>query len=304
MMAGLRQYLAGSYPPGVSILFAAAWAVGVSGLYAVMDPRGAAWRPDAGLAVSALTLALDLLLMRILDDIRDRDYDRRNDPKRPLPRGVIGIAPLFGLCALLVVAILALNWSHPGRYLILAQLLYADVVLTLHEGWRWPSGDRLLLSLLINCPIQILLHLYLYAGYLRVVGHAGDHHGLLAIAVVVLASLHLEAAKKIVRKPRRGERTYVKVFGLGGTVGIAMAAVGLSSMLLLAAIGTRWSTTAVLLMLAPLALPLLAFLKFLRPEKRWRAKYAAYYLLLTFCTYGVGGIWLTGHRGQLFPAPP
>jgi 4-hydroxybenzoate polyprenyltransferase len=304
MIVGLRHYLAGSYPPVPSILFATAWAVGVSGLYAVVDPQGAAWRPDAGLAIAALTLALDLLLMRILDDIRDRDYDRLNDPKRPLPRGVVSIAQLLAWCAGLVVAIVAINWTHPGRFVIVGQLAYAALVMIVYERWHWPRGDRLLLSLLINCPIQILLHLYLYAGYLHGVGHAADHHGLLALAVVMLASVHLEAAKKIVRTPRPGERTYVRVFGLGGTVGIAMAAVGLSSCLLLTAIATRWSAAGILVMLAPLVLPLLALQKFRRPEERWRAKYAAYYLLLTFCTYGVGGVWLTGREGQLFVAMP
>lgn len=303
-MAGLRHYVAGSYPPVRSMLFAAAWAMGVSGLYAVVDPQGAAWRPDAGLAVAALTLALDLLLMRILDDIRDRDYDRLNDPERPLPRGVVSIAQLLAGCAVLVAAIVAINWTHPGRSVILGQLAYAALVLIVYERWHWPSGDRLLLSLLINCPIQILLHLYLYAGYLQVAGHGGDRHGLLAITVVVLASLHLEAARKIVRTPRPGERTYVRVFGLGGTVGIAMAAVGLSSFLLVTAIAARWSAVGILVMLAPLALPLVALQKFRRPEERWRARYAAYYLLLTFCAYGVGGVWLSGREGQLFVAMP
>jgi hypothetical protein len=114
----------------------------------------------------------------------------------------------------------------------------------------------------------------------------------------------VEAAKRVVRTPRPGERSYVRVFGLGGTVGIAMAAVGLSSLLLVSALAARWSAAGILVMLAPLALPLLALQKFLRPEERWRAKYAGYYLLLTFCTYGVGGVWLTGREGPLFVAMP
>ncbi|WP_186093884.1 hypothetical protein [Burkholderia gladioli] len=288
----LGRYVAGSYPPLISTLFALAWTFGLSGLYAIVDPRGAAWRPGADTAIATLTLALDLLLMRIVDDIRDRDYDRVNDPARPLPRGVVGIAEL--LVAYLVVAVLliALNATHPGVSLLVAQLVYALAILFIYELLGWPSGDRLVLTLLISCPAQILLHLYLYATYLARVGHGPDAWGLLALAIVLATTTHLELAKKVVRAPRPGERTYVRNFGLGGTVGIAMLSALGASALLLAAIVPRWPAIVCALLLAPLALPLVAYVRFLKPEQRWRAKYAVFYVLASFAAYAAGGLWL------------
>ncbi|NIE82523.1 MULTISPECIES: hypothetical protein [unclassified Burkholderia] len=288
----LGRYIAGSYPPVTSTLFALAWSFGVSGLYAIVDPRGGAWRPGADTAIAALTLALDLLLMRIVDDIRDRDYDRANDPARPLPRGVVAIPELLAAYLAVAVLLVALNAGQPGAGFLIAQLVYALAMLFTHEWLGWPSGDRLVLTLLISCPAQILLHLYLYSRYLARVGHGPDAWGLLALVIVLATTTHLEAAKKIVRVPLPGERTYVRDFGLGGTVGIAMFSALGASALLLAAIVSRWSAAGCVLLLAPLALPFSAYLRFLRPEPRWRAKYAAYYVLASFAAYAAGGLWL------------
>lgn len=298
MIARWGRYIAGSYPPLMSILLAVAWAYGVSGLYAVLDPAGGAWHPGWDTAIAALTLAMDLLLMRVIDDIRDLDYDRIHDPKRPLARGVVRISDLFWLYAIVSIAIVALNWRHAGLTIIVAQLLYALAVLFVHERLRWPSGDRLLLSLLISCPGQILVHAYLYAGYLHVVGHPPDRYGLLALGVVFFAALHLEMAKKIVRTPRPGERTYVTLFGVQGTVAVAMAAALISSALLIAGVSSRWPAMAVAMLMLPLILPLLALWRFNTPEPRWRARYAGYYLLLSFATYAIGGGWLAAQGAQ------
>ncbi|QWP77578.1 hypothetical protein J5226_03985 [Lysobacter sp. K5869] len=298
MIARLARYVAGSYPPAMSVSIALLWAYGVSGLFALCDPRGAAWRPDAATALAALTLAVDLLLMRMIDDLRDLDYDRIHEPQRPLARGAVRAADLGWAYALLSLGLVALNWGHAGLPILIAQLLYALLVLFVYRRWRWPDGDKLVLSLLISCPGQLLLHLYLYAGYLASAGHGPDGYGLLALAVVFCASLHPELAKKIVREPAPGQRSYVRTFGLRGTVAAAMGFAALSTALLLAPLASRWAAPGLLLLAAPLALPLAALIRFGRPEPRWRAKYALWYLLASFASYAIGGALLASRHGQ------
>ncbi|MET8153724.1 hypothetical protein ACIBSW_09785 [Actinoplanes sp. NPDC049668] len=284
------RFVAGSYPPLPSLLFAVAWAYGVTGLFAAVDPRAAHWRPDAGTAVAALTLAVDLLLMRALDDIRDLDYDRRFNPGRPLAAGAVRTGDLFVLYAVGSALLLILNAGTPAAMAVLAaQLGYGVLVVAVHLRLRWPSGDDLLLSLLVSFPAQLLLHLYLYAGYLHGTGLAPDRDAWIAIGIVVLASVHLELAKKITREPRPGERTYVDVFGLKGTTAVALIAPAVSTALLLPALRPdgAWALVAVV----PLALPALAGWRFFSTAApRWSATSPALYLLLTFAGYFLLGL--------------
>lgn len=54
--------------------------------------------------------------------------------------------------------------------MLLAQLAYAAGAIAVHRRWGRPSGDRLFASLLVSLPAPVLLHLYLYAGYLDASG--------------------------------------------------------------------------------------------------------------------------------------
>jgi hypothetical protein len=287
MIRRLGTYVLGSYPPLLSITFAACWAYGVTGLYAVVDPHPGPWRPGLGTAVAAVSLILNLLLMRVIDDIRDLDYDRAHSPNRPLPRGVVTTTELLGLYAAGSAVIIAINLGRGAALALIAgQLGYALLVLAAHRWLRWPDGDNVPLTLLISAPAQILLHLYLYAGYLRSAGHPADGSVWAALAVVVLASLHLELAKKIVRVPKAGERTYVTTIGLPATVALAVLTPLASAALLLAA-ARPWSPWT-LLVLAPMALPLIALWRFRDPAaNRWKGRYSAFYLLLAFAGYAV-----------------
>lgn len=56
----------GSHPPLASGVVAVFWACGVTGLFAALDSSGAGWRPGGGTAVAAVTVFVDLLLMRAL----------------------------------------------------------------------------------------------------------------------------------------------------------------------------------------------------------------------------------------------
>jgi hypothetical protein len=285
------RFIAGSYPPLPSVLFALAWAYGVTGLFAAVDPRASPWRPDAGTAVAALTVAVDLLLMRALDDIRDLDYDRRFHPGRPLAAGAVRTRDLLILYGVGAAGLLILNAGAPAATAVLAaQLGYGALVVAVHLRLGLPSGDDLIASLLVSLPAPLLLHLYLYAGYLHGTGLAPSRDASIAIGVVVLASLHPELAKKITRSPLPGERTYVDVLGLAGTTAVALIAPALSTALLLGSarrpIGA-WSLAAVV-PLVPIVLAGWRFLSTSAP--RWPAAAPALYLLLTFTGYFLLGL--------------
>ncbi|WP_131742816.1 hypothetical protein [Actinomadura roseirufa] len=282
--ARIGRFVRGAYPPLPSLLFAVAWAYGVTGLFAALDPAAEDWRPGAGTALAALSLLIDLLLMRALDDIRDLDYDRRFAPGRPLAAGVVRIGDLAVLYATGTAVLAALNAARPWPLaLLLAQLGYAAAVVAVHHRWGRPPADRLWLSLLVSLPAPVLLHLYLYAGYLDAAGHGADRYGALAVAAVVLAAGHLELARKITRRPRPGERTYVRTLGVAGTTALALTVPVLSAALVLGASQAPPAWTA--LAVVPLAPAALAARTFLRGRTRWPPAAPPLYLLLSFASY-------------------
>ncbi|NVI90683.1 hypothetical protein HUX53_26245 [Actinomadura sp. BRA 177] len=220
--------------------------------------------------------------MRALDDIRDLDYDRRFSPERPLAGGAVRVRDLGVLYGLGAVVLVALNVAWPWRAgVLVVQLGYAAAAIGVYRRWGRPSADRLFTSLLVSLPVPVLLHLYLYAGYLDSAGHGADGYGLVAVIVAVLAAGHVELAGKITRAPRAGERTYVTTLGLAGTLAFALTLPVLSVGLLAVFARTGWWTAVAF---APLAVPALGVWSFARGRRRWPRAAAAAYPLLAFAS--------------------
>jgi hypothetical protein len=296
--------VAGSYPPRAYLPYAVLWGAGGTAACAVADARISGWLPDAGVAVSCLTLVVDLLLMRALDDLRDLDYDRVHNPGRPLARGAVSRRDLGVLIAAGSVFILAVNaWRWPVMCVLAGQLGYALAVLWADRRLRWPPGDALLLGLGVSFPVQLLINGYLYSGLLYSAGLGPSWSGAAGIAVSALAFGHLEFARKTTRRPRPGERSYVTLFGASGTAALGVSCAVASVVLLIAtAAGTRAGAgagtgaggtvaAACWLAAAPLAFVVSGAVRFWRRrEPRWPYGMAALFLLTSFAAYQVIGL--------------
>lgn len=280
------RFVRGAYPPLPSAVSAALWACGGTGLFAALDPAGRGWRPGAGTAAAAAAVFADLLLMRALDDIRDIGYDRRFHPRRPLPAGEVRVRDLLVLYAAGAAVLVASHAAWPWRAgVLLAQLGYAAALLGVHLRWGRPHPDRLFAGLLVSLPVPVLLHLYLYAGYLDAAGHGPDASALTAVLVAVLAAGHVELAGKTTRAPLPGERTCTAVLGLRGAVACVLAAPALSAVLLAFCARTGpWTAVA----FAPLIVPAPAAVSFARGRTRWPAP--ALYMAAAFASWAVLGL--------------
>ncbi|GHJ17465.1 MULTISPECIES: UbiA prenyltransferase family protein [unclassified Micromonospora] len=289
------RYVAAAYPPAVHVPFMLSWAIGLTALFAAVGgvPR---WRPDGGLAVTAVTLVVGMLLLRAMDDIRDHEYDRRHNPHRPLPAGVVRERDLMVLVVLGAAALLLLN---AGRGVVLAalagQLGYTAVVITLDRVYGWPAGDRLALHLAVNLPIQPLLSIYVYTAFLHAEGRRPDLGGVLAIVAVTLSGVCLEFGRKATRRPRPGERTYSTVLGPWGTTAVALGAAVLATGIVLVLLrpwqsgaGHAWGWLA----LVPLAWSVAAASRFVTGAPRWPVGLTIAYIPVTYASYLAVG-WLT-----------
>ncbi|HST66257.1 MAG TPA: hypothetical protein VLM05_13810 [Mycobacteriales bacterium] len=242
--------------------------------------------PDVGVLVTVLTLVVDLLLMRAVDDLRDLSYDRVHNPGRPLARGAVRVRDLHVLLAGGSVLILAVNaWRWPVLCVLAAQLAYAVAVLGIDRRWGWPSGDALGLSFLVSFPVQLLVGAVLYAGVLHSAGLAPSWRGVAGIAVAGLAFLHLELARKLTRSPAPGERTYVTLLGVRGTAaGAVLCAV--ASVVLLVAVA---HSVAAWLAVLPLACVAVGARRF-RGATTWPYGPAALFLLGSFTVWQLAAL--------------
>jgi 4-hydroxybenzoate polyprenyltransferase len=288
MITRLGRYILGSYPPALYVPYALAWALGVSALFAVTDPRVHGWRLDGDAAIAAVTFVITLLLVRAVDDIRDLEYDRAHNPQRPLARGAVRVADLVTLIAVGSIAVLALNSGRGVVALMLAaQLGYTVLILVVDQKWRWPSGDALMLSSLVSLPVQVLLNLYLYAGVLHGAGLGPSEHGVLPLLAAIVAFVHVEYARKTTRNPAAGERSYVTLFGHNATAAIALVAAIVSVVLALVPmrVSTEW------LLFVPLVFPAWGAYRFWHGGRsRWPVLTSVLFLLTTFGTYLVLGL--------------
>ncbi|WP_405792583.1 hypothetical protein [Streptomyces sp. NBC_01506] len=300
MIGRWGRYALIAYPLRVQLPFTVAWAVGLTALFAGVTGAVDRWRPGSGLAVTTITLVVGMLLMRALDDIRDQDYDRAHHPERPLPAGVVRERDLMALAAVGAAFLLLLNAGRGVAALALLVVFgYTAAVIAADRLAGWPDAERPALHLAVNLPIQTLISLYVYAGFLRAEHGHPTVPGLLSVVVATLGGLCLELGRKTTRTPRPGERTYVTALGPSGTsltaLGCAVAAAGLALALLRPwdpgspGHGAGW------LVLAPCALPAAAAARFAAGSPNWPVTLtrsyvpAMYASFLAVCWISKGG---------------
>jgi hypothetical protein len=293
----LGRFLAVSYPPALNVTVTVLWGLALTALVLAGDGRAAAsWTPVTGLAVSVLTLFIDLLLLRALDDLRDLDYDRAHHPRRPLAAGVVRVNDLIVLVAVITVLLLAVNVGRGGALVVLAlQLGYAIALVTAEARWRWPATENMLVQLVLNAPVQLLLSAYVYAAFLADRDLSVAVGGAAAVGATFLATMHWEFARKISREPAPTERTYVHQWGLPGTVLVAQTTAVLS--VACAVVATRapvpdspaygWGWLA----LTPLVVPAVAGHQFRRRRlAHWPAAATSGFVMASFLVFIVVGL--------------
>jgi hypothetical protein len=200
-------------------VYVLAFGVGGIGLFAALagEHISASAIPMLGIVVA--TLFADLLIMRVLDDIRDRDYDRVANPQRPVASGAVAPRDLSALSAVCVAVIVVANLSfHTGMVVVAGQLLYAAALMAVGQRFPATRGDNLVLNLLVSFPVQLLLYVYLLAAFTEIrTGTSTAVVGGLGILILTLCASQVEFGKKLVRRPAAGERSYANSLGYRAT---------------------------------------------------------------------------------------
>jgi 4-hydroxybenzoate polyprenyltransferase len=212
----LRIYLNERFPVGPYTLLVLALVLSgyalVPALSHASGPLQLDWASLAGL----ITVWLIFFHLRLFDEFKDLETDRRFHPERPVPRGLVTLRELRALAAIVVASEITLSlWlGWPVFLFYLAILLYSLLMYKEFFVGSWLRRD-LLVYALTHTPIMLLMGLYIYALYalsheLPIAPALGFY-----LAICFLTGLAFEIARKV-RAPedeREGLETYSQYFG-------------------------------------------------------------------------------------------
>ena len=292
MTAAVRisNFVVNRYPPVLSSVYAVAFGAGGIGLFAALAGTRIYASAIPMLGIVAVTLFADLLIMRVLDDIRDQDYDRVADPQRPFASGAVPLRDLSTLTAACVAIILVANLTfHAGMVVIAVQLVYAAALMAVGQRFPATRGDNLVLNVLLGVPVQLLLYVYLLAAFTTIRDGAPTAVvGGLGILILTLSAGQVEFGKKLARSPAAGERSYTNSLGYLATLLLTIGSGPLAVTLFAIAAPVSPLSKALV------ALPAIAVVGFAirylsRNENRWPAAVSTLGLLGTLIAFAVVG---------------
>ena len=175
------------------------------------------WVPAGRFAVGAFTALVLFAWLRILDEHKDAEIDRRYRPELPVPRGLVSLAELRRVGGALLLTVVALNALIAPRLLwaLLAVAGYAALMTREFFVGEWLRAHPAA-YLLSHMLIMPLIDAYT-TGLDWLAGDVAPPRGLwFFLAVTYLNGIVIEIGRKI-RPPtaeREGVDTYTKVWGV------------------------------------------------------------------------------------------
>lgn len=237
--------------------------------------RGAPGFVDLGLfAVGAFTAISIFFLLRVLDEHKDADVDRRYRSELPVPRGMVALRELRWIGGGAGALAVALNLGLAPVLLAPLAIVAAWATLMTKEFFvrEWLRAHPTA-YLLTHMAIMPLIDAYT-TGLDWLVAGAEPPPGLVLFLAVTFANgVLIEVGRKI-RVPaeeREGVDTYTKAWGLRAAPAVWAATLAVSGLLAWRAAGHTGTATmagvALATLAAPCALPALAFMR--APASKW-----------------------------------
>jgi 4-hydroxybenzoate polyprenyltransferase len=265
----IRIYLVEMYPArnivfGV-LFFMSAWC-GIALLS--HSGNGNLLPPKHVLFSSALTIPLMLLLLRIMDELKDFETDPLHFPDRPVPRGAVHLTDLklFGLFIVGTLFILNLFFIHATLIFLFvfgyACLMYKYFFL------KELISNNILIALATHNPISYLFFLYvffIYKNNMTIPVHIG--RVLLLGTVFLWSSMSWEIARKIKRpEDETTYQTYSMVFGLQLSLVIPIVLSGASLIVIICLYYDLFFGFTILYMIAVYLFMVMTFLRFYKKQ--------------------------------------
>ena len=257
-------YLREMFPPGAAamglLFFASAW-WGIA-LLVREQPQPAPVSP-AGPCAGAATVVLMLLLLRIMDELKDLQTDRRLFPDRPVPRGDVLVSDIRLLGVAAITVLFGLNLFVTGAVRMFLIIFGYSLLMHRYFFLRKYMARNILFALATHNPIFYLLFLYVLSVYRRAAAPELDLGIALLLGVVFLCfSLSWEISRKI-RRPEEetAYQTYSMVLGFRRALAIPVMLGAVAVTILFCLYWELFSPGSIIVLLAALLMMAGVFLQ-------------------------------------------
>lgn len=202
------------YHPGIHLYFALNWYVALHAALSMNHGRKLSFGVDSIIAV--VTVFLVLFFLRIVDEIKDFDYDRVFNKDRPLIKGSVSHKNLYIYLVVtgLTVLLLNLNSGASALSILVIEIFYALLLIFIEK--KSPLlKHHIVMNLLITYPVNILLSAYILRIDLFHWDAIVSDQDILLVFAFAYAFLYYEFARKISwpHQEKPGQRTYSAFFG-------------------------------------------------------------------------------------------
>ncbi len=209
-----------------AMFFTSAW-YGIS----LLHRKGASTITLPFVPVSGMvTVVLMLLLLRIMDDLKDVETDPLFFPERPVPRGDVSATDLKILGAAVVSILFAINAFNNGSSLMFLVAFIYSLFMYKYFFLKKHIASNIMLALITHNPISYLLFLYVLDIYRHLIAADIVFSDNLLLGLVFLChSVSWEVARKI-RHPEEetNYQTYSMVLGVRNALSIPLILCGSS----------------------------------------------------------------------------
>lgn len=237
------------YAPGVHLYFALNWYFALYGAFALNHGKKWVWTMSPLITVT--TLFLILFFLRIVDEIKDFEYDKIYNPDRPLVKGTVTRKDLNIYMIVLVLLTLAINHNYGWGIIcfLMFEFFYGYLLIHLEKFFK-TVRDHMTVNLVFTYPVNILLSVYIFLVFGKEQHINWNQYDFIILISFACNFLYYEFARKICWPDlaRQGQKYYSEHFGFIPSIILAVG-FGLVSMSLLMVAFETWIS---LLLVLPL----------------------------------------------------
>ncbi len=165
--------------------------------------------------IGGYTVFAFLLWLRVADDLKDYETDKRLFPDRPLPSGRVKISDVVISCAIFEVIAIVLNYLYMPNFIFFIVLYVYGYLMSKWFFQRSKIQPSLPLALITHNPVQMIVNLYIIS--FTVIKYNLDFINLTTIMTLFtlyFPALIWEVSRKIKNPKKENDyTTYSKLFG-------------------------------------------------------------------------------------------
>lgn len=213
----LSGFLKNVYEPLLHIAFSLFWFLSLSGLLLMVSKAREPFIIDFRFIVGTATLFLVLFFLRVVDEIKDFEYDKLYNPDRPLITKLVSFHDLNIFLSGSAIVAIALNIFFTSWMLALIvaiDLLYGFFLIWIEK--KSPAiANGMFLNLYVTYPVNIALSIYILIFCHQFYAVELSLKTIIAVIVFIAAFLHYEIGRKTCwpEKVKKDKRHYSTEIG-------------------------------------------------------------------------------------------